>query len=109
MKLGRTLWLIPLAFGVSVLYRQGSAQVRVPLFVILFVAAAIISGFLPITDTISSGLALTSKVLLVVALGLIGLEINRTTLSQLSMRSLAFGVGLWLLVVPLALLLVLYL
>lgn len=106
VKLGRTLWLIPLAFTVSVLYRQGSAQVRVPLFVFLFVAAAVLASFLPITAAISAALALTSKVLLVVALGLIGLEINRSTLSQLSMRSLAFGVGLWLLVVPLALALV---
>lgn len=109
VKLGRTLWLIPLAFGVSVMYRQGSAKIRIPLFVILFVLAAVLSGFLPISDAINSLLGLTSKILLVVALGLIGLEINRTTLSQVSMRSLAFGVGLWLLVVPFALLLVIYL
>ncbi len=108
VKLGRTLWLVPIAFAVSVMYRQGSAKIRVPLFVLLFVAAAVFSSFLPLTEAINSGLALTSKVLLVIALGMIGLEINRETLAQLSLRSVAFGVGLWLLVVPFALVLVMF-
>jgi len=48
-----------------------------------------------------------SKALLVVALAMIGLEIRRDTLRQLSMKTVAFGVGLWALVAPLALGLVL--
>ena len=60
------------------------------------------------TDSVASAITLVSKSLLVVALGLIGLEINRETLTHLSLQSVAFGVGLWLLVAPLALLLVLY-
>ena len=106
VKLGRTLWLVPIAFAVSVVYRKGSAKIRIPLFVLLFIGAAVVSSLLPLTDAISTGLALTSKIFLVVALGLIGLEINRETLAQLSLRSIAFGVGLWLSVVPFALALV---
>lgn len=108
VKLGRTLWLIPLAFGVSILYRNGSAKVRIPLFVLLFVAAAVIASFVSMTDAVASTITMVSKSLLVVALGLIGLEINRETLTHLSLRSVMFGVGLWLLVAPLALVLVLY-
>lgn len=109
VKLGRTLWLIPIAFGFSVLYRNGSAKVRIPLFVLLFVAASVVASIVSISEAVASGIALASKSLLVVALGLIGLEINRETLSHLSLRSVGFGVGLWLLVAPLALILVLYL
>lgn len=108
IKLGRTLWLIPIAFGVSILYRNGTAKVRIPLFVLLFVAAAVVASFMSMTDSVASAITLVSKSLLVVALGLIGLEINRETLTHLSLQSVAFGVGLWLLVAPLALLLVLY-
>ena len=48
------------------------------------------------------------KILLVVALGMIGLEIDRDILSQVSWRSVALGVGLWALVAPIALALVLW-
>ena len=106
VKLGRTLWLIPLALLASIFYQRASTKVRVPRFVLLFIGAAVVSGFLPISPEIAGGLGLLSKVLLVIALGMIGLEINRTTLSQLSWRSVAFAAGLWILVVPFALLLV---
>ncbi len=39
---------------------------------------------------------------------MIGLEIDRTTLSQISLRSVGLGVGLWLLAAPTALALVLW-
>mgnify|MGYP001333399268 FL=1 len=106
VKLGRTLWLIPLALLAGTFYQRASTKVRVPRFVLLFIGAALVSGFLPISPEIADGLGLLSKVLLVIALGMIGLEINRSTLSQLSWRSIAFAVGLWILVVPFALLLV---
>ena len=106
VKLGRTLWLIPLALLASIFYQRASTKVRVPRFVLLFIGAAVVSGFLPISPEIAGGLGLLSKVVLVIALGMIGLEINRTTLSQLSWRSVAFAAGLWILVVPFALLLV---
>ncbi len=47
------------------------------------------------------------KALLVVALGLIGLELDRQSLRELSPASIALGVCLWLIVAPGALLLVL--
>ncbi len=106
VKLGRTLWLIPLALLAGTFYQRASTKVRVPRFVLLFIGAALVSGFLPISPEIADGLGLLSKVLLVIALGMIGLEINRSTLSQLSWRSIAFAAGLWILVVPFALLLV---
>ncbi len=89
VKLGRTLWLIPLALLAGTFYQRASTKVRVPRFVLLFIGAALVSGFLPISAEIADGLGLLSKVLLVIALGMIGLEINRSTLSQLSWRSIA--------------------
>ena len=40
VKLGRTLWLIPLAFAVSLIYRSSEARLRVPGFILLFILAA---------------------------------------------------------------------
>lgn len=109
VKLGRTLWLIPLAFIASVVFRQGDAKLRVPGFVLLFVLAAVLSSLVTLPPAIVNALGLVSKTLLVLALAMIGLEINRETLKDLSWHSVLFGVGLWLLVAPLALVMVLYL
>ena len=108
VKLGRTLWLIPLAFAVSLIYRSSEARLRVPGFILLFIAAAVLGSFITMSDALLGGISVLSKALLVVALGMIGLEINRATLSQISWRSIALGMGLWILVAPAALLLVLW-
>ena len=58
-------------------------------------------------DDLLTGISVVSKTLLVVALGMIGLEIDRSTLSQVSWRGVALGVELWALVAPMTLALVL--
>ena len=108
VKLGRTLWLIPLAFAVSLMNREGQARMRVPGFVLFFVGASVVSSLIDFAPALTQAIGLLSKTLLVFALGMIGLEINRETLREMSLRSIFFGVSLWCLVAPAALLLVLY-
>jgi uncharacterized membrane protein YadS len=106
VKLGRTLWLIPLAFAASVVFRQGDAKLRVPLFVVLFVAAAGFAGLVDVPEALLVWISAMSKYLLVFALAMIGLDINREIFSTLKFKSVAFAVGLWLIVAPLSLVLV---
>ena len=63
---------------------------------------------MPMCDGLLTGISVVSKTMLVVALGMIGLEIDRSTLSEVSWRSVALGVGLWAVVAPIALALVLW-
>ena len=107
LKLGRTLWLIPLAFAASLLFARGEARLRVPPFILLFVAAAAVGGLVEFGEPVAEGIGYASKAFLVVALGLIGLELDRKSLSRLSLTSVLLGAGLWLVVAPLALVLVL--
>lgn len=108
VKLGRTLWLIPLAFAASLIYSRQEAKLRVPPFILLFVAAAVVGGFVEFGEVVDRGIGFASKVLLVIALGLIGLQLDRRSLRKLSLATVALGVGLWLAVAPLALALVLF-
>ncbi|MDD9963591.1 MAG: putative sulfate exporter family transporter [Gammaproteobacteria bacterium] len=108
VKLGRALWLIPLAFAASLLFAKREAKLRVPPFILLFVAAAAVGGAAEISEQVTQGIGFVSKTLLVIALGLIGLELDRASLGKLSLSSLVLGIGLWLAVVPLALVLVLF-
>lgn len=106
VKLGRTLWLIPLLLTFSILQHRGSAKLRIPLFIVGFIAAACTGSLIDLPQTLVSGASLGSKLLLVIALFCIGTEISRGTLRELRGTVLIHGLLLWALVVPLTLFMV---
>jgi len=106
VKLGRTLWLIPLLLTFSILQHRGSAKLRIPLFITGFIAAACTGSLIDLPQVIVGGASMASKLLLVIALFCIGTEISRNTLRELRGTVLVHGLLLWALVVPLTLLMV---
>jgi uncharacterized integral membrane protein (TIGR00698 family) len=106
VKLGRTLWLIPLLLVFSILQSSGSAKLRVPGFIIGFIAAACAGSLIDLPAVVTSTASTASKFLLVIALYCIGTEISRQTLRDLRGGVLLHGLFLWALVVPLTLLMV---
>lgn len=119
VKLGRTLWLIPLAFVASLAEQAAqrraamadagappAPRLRVPGFILLFVAAAAAAPWLGLSAGQISGVATVSKGLLVLALFLVGTGLSRATVSRLRGRVLWQALALWLAVVPATLLLV---
>lgn len=112
VKLGRTLWLIPLVVVASLVAGRGNpddVKVRLPGFILLFILASVLGSVLPMPGCLPAAASTVSKCLLVLALLLIGSEISRQTLRQLRGRVLVQALLLWLLVVPLTLVLVVYL
>lgn len=106
VKLGRTLWLIPLLLVFSILSQRGSAKLRLPLFIVFFVLAASIGSLMELPTQVVGGASMASKALLVVALLCIGTEITRATLKELRGAVLIQGLLLWAIVVPVSLLLI---
>ncbi len=106
VKLGRTLWLIPLLLVFSILEQRGSARLRLPLFIVFFVLAACLGSLLDLPVNAVTAASVTSKALLVLALFCIGTEITRTTLVELRGPVLVQGLLLWLVVASLTLLLI---
>jgi uncharacterized integral membrane protein (TIGR00698 family) len=106
VKLGRTLWLIPLLLMASIFQRAGTAKLRIPGFIFLFIMSASLGSLVDMPESITTVASALSKVLLVVALYCIGTEISRETLRGLRGRVLLHGLLLWALVVPLSLLMV---
>lgn len=95
VKLGRTLWLIPLAIGASVIMSRSQAQVRVPGFILAFVAASILATLLEIPRELISVAGLLSKGLLVGALFFVGTEMSRATVLAIRGRVLVHALVLW--------------
>jgi len=108
LKLGRTLWLIPLILAFSLLSGSKNVKIRIPVFIVLFIVASIAGSLmrshLAIPEAIFGGAQFASKSLIVAALFFIGLDCTRDTLRNLRSRVLLQALALWLAVVPLTLL-----
>lgn len=100
LKLGRTLWLIPLVLIVSTLERTHDAKVRVPGFIVAFVCASILGSVLRLPQAAVEVVGTASKALLTGALFFVGTEITRTTLGEIRGRVVWQALLLWALVVP---------
>lgn len=115
IKLGRTLWLIPLVLFASVITSASGgsasgassrAKVRVPGFILAFLAATAFGTFVELPEVITGGAGTVSKALLVCALFLVGCELTRSTLKQIRGKTFWLGVLLWITVAPLTLLVI---
>jgi uncharacterized integral membrane protein (TIGR00698 family) len=100
LKLGRTLWIIPVALGASLLQRSEEAQLRVPGFVLAFVAAAGLTSIADLPQIATQSAGVLSKVLLVCALFVVGTELSRQTVARIRGKVLMHALLLWGLVVP---------
>lgn len=95
VKLGRTLWLIPLALGTSVLMSRSRAQVRVPGFILAFVAASACASAFDIPSVVIEASSQVSKAFLVAALFFVGTQMSRATVLGIRGRVLAHALVLW--------------
>jgi len=96
IKLGRTLWLVPLAIIMSLYAHRGSGGFHFPTFILLFVGASALRSTLPLPAWLVGGTAQLSALCLVTALFFIGCQIDRATLLALQWRSVIMAVVLWL-------------
>jgi len=95
VKLGRTLWLIPLTLIVSLAQRASAARVRVPPFILAFIAVSVLTTILPFPGWVGHTAGRVSKALLVTALFFIGTEISWPTLRLMRGRVLVHALLLW--------------
>ena len=95
VKLGRTLWLIPLAIGSSVIMSRSQAQVRVPGFISRLRRCVDSGDAARDPGELISIAGLLSKGLLVGTLFFVGTEMSRATVSAIRGRVLVHALVLW--------------
>ena len=102
LKLGRTLWIIPLLLLSSWVFKGEGKSVNFPKFIIFFLIAILANTFFDFSNNFSIILKNISQNLLLLGLFCIGTQSNITDLKFLNQRPALLAVGLWLVVIPLS-------
>lgn len=100
VKLTRALWIVPVAFLFSYLYRAKSAKIAIPWFILLFLLAAIVRTYAPskLPPSIFDSLVNIAKAGLTVTLFLIGASLSPRMLKQVGAKPFLQGVMLWMVI-----------
>ncbi|MBS7565681.1 putative sulfate exporter family transporter [Mucilaginibacter sp. SMC90] len=98
VKLARALWIVPIAFFSTFLFKNNSKKVVIPYFIGLFILAMIANTYLPVVKLISPYMVMIAKAGLTLTLFLIGAGLSRQVLASVGLKPLLQGVVLWILI-----------
>ena len=96
VKLARALWIIPVTFMATFLFKNQSKKVSIPYFIGLFIIAMIANTYIPAVSVISPYLITIAKAGLTLTLFLIGAGLSRKVLASVGFKPLLQGVVLWI-------------
>ena len=95
VKLARALWIIPIAFLSTFIFKNKGGKIKIPWFIGLFVVAMIVNTYVPFVQQYSHYLTGFAKSGLTLTLFLIGCGLSRKVLQQVGFKPLIQGVVLW--------------
>lgn len=98
VKLARALWIIPVAFLSTFIFKNKNSKIKIPYFIGLFVLAMIANTYIPFVQQYNHYLTNIAKAGLTLTLFLIGCGLNRKTISSVGFKPLIQGVILWVII-----------
>lgn len=103
VKLARALWIIPVAFLSTFIFKNKDVKIKIPYFIGLFVLAMIANTYVPFVTQYSHYLTGFAKAGLTLTLFLIGCGLSRKVLQAVGYKPLIQGVVLWVIISTVAL------
>jgi uncharacterized integral membrane protein (TIGR00698 family) len=100
LKVTRTIWIVPLVIFSAWIYRNKNDGFGLPIFVVFFVAAAILNTLLQPNEMIVDYLKLTNRICLLTGLFCIGTQISRESLALLEFKPIALASLVWAIIIP---------
>lgn len=102
VKLTRALWIIPMAFATSFIFKSKGQKISIPWFIFFFVLAMVFNTYvLDITPTgaaIGAGINEFARKSLTLTLFFIGASLSRDVLKSVGIKPLVQGVLLWIVI-----------
>lgn len=96
VKLARALWIIPVTFISSFVFKNQSKKVSIPYFIGLFILAVAANTYIPAVKIAAPFLIVIAKAGLTLTLFLIGAGLSRTVLASVGFKPFLQGVVLWI-------------
>ena len=98
VKLARALWIIPVAVFSSRAFKNKGQGIRIPWFILLFIAAILLHTYVPGLHVASTFIVQASHAALTLTLFLIGAGLNRDLLRGVGIKPLLQGLLLWIVI-----------
>ena len=95
VKLARALWIIPVALATALLFKQPGVKIKVPYFILGFVAAMLLNTFVPAARPLGPVLVQLAKIGLTVTLFFIGAGLSARVVRAVGARPFVLGALLW--------------
>ena len=95
IKLARALWIIPIAFLSTFIFKNKDTKIKIPYFIGLFVLAMIANSYNPFVHQYSHYITSFAKATLTLTLFLIGCGLSRKVLVSVGYKPLLQGIILW--------------
>lgn len=95
VKLARALWIVPVAFMSTFIFKNESKKITIPYFIGLFILAMLAFTYVPVVSKLSPYIIGIAKAGLTLTLFLIGAGLSRKVLSSVGFKPLLQGVALW--------------
>ena len=106
LKLGRTLWIVPLVLFSAWYFREKRERLGFPLFILFFILAVALNSLLTPSAEVNHILKTINKICLLTGLFCIGTQIDRSAIQQISLKPLLLAVLIWSAVIPASLMVV---
>src|SRR5207253_5936295 len=92
IKLERVLWLIPLSFIISIIYKTGKRKITVPWFILYFIAAMLLNTLFPAIRPAALVIVAMAKKGLTLTLFLVGAGLSGDAMRSVGFRPVVLGV-----------------
>ena len=97
LKLGRTIWLIPLILILGTFYKdESNSRIKFPIFIFIFIMAIFAGSVLSFNQQNLLFLDFISDTFLVAALFCIGTQINSESINEIDSKTFLLALGLWI-------------
>ncbi len=98
IKLARALWIIPVAFLSTFLFKNKNSKIKIPYFIGLFILAMIVNSYVPFVQQNGHYLVSIAKAGLTLTLFLIGCGLSKKVLQSVGIMPLLQAGILWVLI-----------
>ncbi|WP_276133680.1 YeiH family protein [Polluticoccus soli] len=98
VKLTRALWIIPLALGTALVYKDNTKKIKIPYFIGYFIIAMAINTYVPAIHPVSPFIVQAAKAGLTLTLFLIGAGLSKKTIRSVGVRPFIQGIILWVVI-----------